>query len=98
MKRRRKASAKKIVFSFDSPTAGEVFVAGTFNNWEPRTDPLRKNAKGWSAVKYLEPGTYEYRFIADGIWRVWMTRPVGRVVRINTAVKTVCGENCVLDV
>jgi len=91
MKRSRKALTKKIIFSFDSPIAGEVFVAGTFNNWEPRTDPLRKNAKGWSTVKYLEPGIYEYRFIVDGIW---VDDPVCR----NRCPNQYGGENCVLEV
>jgi 1,4-alpha-glucan branching enzyme len=90
-KKIRKALTRKIIFTFHSPTADEVFVAGTFNNWEPRRDPLRKNAKGWSTVKYLEPGTYEYRFIVDG---VWMDDPICQKHYPNQY----GSENCVLEV
>ena len=91
MKKTNRALARKVIFSFHAPDAGEVFIAGTFNDWKPRTDPLKKKAKGWSAVKYLDPGTYEYRFIVDGIWA---DDPTCKSRRSNQY----GSENCVLDV
>jgi 1,4-alpha-glucan branching enzyme len=91
MKKTKSASTRKVIFSFHPLHAGEVFVAGTFNNWEPRKDKLKKNAKGWKAVKFLEPGTYEYRFIVDGIW---VDDPGCTSRRPNQY----GGENCILEV
>jgi len=91
MKKTSKVSIRKIIFSFHSPFAEEVFVAGTFNNWEPRRDPLKKNMKGWKMSKYLEPGTYEYRFIVDGIW---VDDPACMSRRPNQY----GSENCILEV
>ncbi len=68
MKNTRSPSARKVIFSLQWPYAREVFVAGTFNNWDARKDQLVEGAKGWKVIKYLEPGTYEYRFVVDGIW------------------------------
>ena len=60
----------KVEFEYFNPTAGEVFVAGSFNNWEPRATPLIQQRGGkWSADLLLKPGRYEYRFVVDGQWQ-----------------------------
>ncbi len=93
MKRTKAASdGKKVIFSFNNwPFAEEVFVAGTFNDWEFRRDPMKKTKKGWELAKYLHPGIYEYRFIVDGIW---MDDPAAKIRCRNQY----GGENCVLEV
>lgn len=46
-----------------------VFVAGTFNDWEPQRLALRADNKGgWETELVLPPGDYEYRFFVDGEW------------------------------
>ena len=56
-------------FELDLPGASEVFVAGQFNEWAPAQDRLTKDADGiWRVTLKLKPGTYEYRFVADGQW------------------------------
>ena len=82
---------KKVIFSLQWPDAREVFVAGTFNNWDTRKDQLKEIAKGWKLIKYLAPGTYEYRFVVDGIW---MDDPTARTRCPNQY----GGQNCVLEV
>jgi 1,4-alpha-glucan branching enzyme len=72
-KRSRAASAKsselKIKFAFDKPDAGEVYLAGAFNDWDTRSIPLERNEDGtWSTVLELSPGRYEYNFVVDGNW------------------------------
>ena len=52
---------------------------------------MKKNAKGWKTVKYLDPGIYEYRFIVDG---VWADDPACKSRRSNQY----GSENCVLEV
>jgi 1,4-alpha-glucan branching enzyme len=61
---------RTVAFEYFSPVAGQVFVAGTFNDWRPRATPLTKQAGGkWSTELKLKPGTYEYRLIVDGQWQ-----------------------------
>ena len=61
-----------------------VFIAGTFNNWEPGRDMLRRNESGeWGIQLELEPGRHEYLFVADGCWLPdpdadeWVENPYG---------------------
>ncbi len=50
--------------------AKEVFLAGSFNDWNPKALPMRRRTKGeWRATLRLEPGRYEYKFVVDGEWR-----------------------------
>ena len=50
-------------------TARHVFVAGTFNEWNPARAPLQRKADGaWEIALSLAPGEYEYRFVADDQW------------------------------
>jgi len=53
-----------------APDAGQVRVAGDFNDWQPdEAAHLDPDGNGiWSAVLPLEPGRYQYRFIVDGQW------------------------------
>ncbi|MCC6357399.1 MAG: glycogen-binding domain-containing protein [Phycisphaerales bacterium] len=52
-----------------APGARELFVAGTFNNWNPRATPMRKGLNGqWEVQLNLPRARHEYKFIADGDW------------------------------
>ncbi len=84
-------STRKVVFSLQWPYAREVFVAGTFNNWDPRKDQLKRKEEEGKITKYLVPGTYEYRFVVDGIW---VDDPAAQHRRPN---HYGC-ENCILEV
>jgi 1,4-alpha-glucan branching enzyme len=56
-------------FEFNHPTAHDVFIAGTFNHWNPEAKTLHPDHQGhWWKETVLAPGTYEYRFIVDGQW------------------------------
>jgi len=64
-----KDAPKKVQFEFSAPGAREVFVAGEFNNWDARANPLKKDKNGlWKITLPLTPGKYEYRFLTDGKW------------------------------
>jgi 1,4-alpha-glucan branching enzyme len=55
---------------FTAPGARSVSVAGTFNGWDPKSNPLSKESGGvWRTALLLAPGRYEYRFIVDGQWQ-----------------------------
>lgn len=61
---------QRVRFGYFNPDAREVFVVGSFNDWDPRATPLRRDALGdWSVDVELPPGEYRYRLMVDGEWR-----------------------------
>jgi 1,4-alpha-glucan branching enzyme len=61
--------ARETVFRVHAPGARSVYLAGTFNDWEPATHSMEEEAVGdWVLALPLEPGRYEYKFIVDGVW------------------------------
>ena len=62
---------KGVVFTFKDPVAGDVKLAGDFNDWEPdKGVTTRKAPDGtWEKVVRLGPGVYQYRYFVDGEWR-----------------------------
>ncbi|HEV2394030.1 MAG TPA: glycogen-binding domain-containing protein [Verrucomicrobiae bacterium] len=60
---------KPVEFTLDMPRATSASVAGTFNSWDSKRTPLRKDSDGgWKTTVWLPPGRYEYRFVVDGEW------------------------------
>jgi len=60
---------RKVEFSFESPQAKSVKLAGDFTNWEMCPIDMLCSSNGtWSTVVPLSPGTYSYRFIVNGEW------------------------------
>lgn len=50
--------------------------AGTFNDWTPDRPLLDKEGNGvYSCRMMLEPGTYEYKFVVDGEWKLDSNNP-----------------------
>ena len=65
------AKRKRVTFSITTNPNCKIFVAGDFNNWDATDKPLKaKTAKGrvYSTTIMLPVGTYEYKFVIDGIW------------------------------
>lgn len=57
-----------------APTAGQVQVAGTFNDWTPQAAPLRQGTDGtWHTTLQLPRGRHEYMFVIDG--DQWVSDP-----------------------
>ena len=52
----------------NKPELRSVFLAGDFNNWNPRSLPMRREGDDWIFALYLAPGKHRYKFIADGKW------------------------------
>jgi pullulanase len=61
---------KKVTFSFKpEQEVHDVKLAGNFTNWEQGAIMMTKGRFGaWKAQTELEPGEYEYKFMADGQW------------------------------
>ena len=79
MKAKQKSTEKRkrIIFSFSSENAQEVLLVGDFNQWDPKSHPMKKNDHGeWQKILMLKPGTYEYKFKVDGEWRTDEKNPL----------------------
>lgn len=65
------ARRRRITFRYPSGQAGDVRVAGTFNDWDPDAHPLRdRDGSGEHTVTLLAwPGRHAYKFIVNGVWQ-----------------------------
>jgi 1,4-alpha-glucan branching enzyme len=57
-------SKERVTFKLYTPEAGKVSVAGSFNNWDIFSHPMKRNNNGkedggWQRAIYLEPGTLD---------------------------------------
>jgi 1,4-alpha-glucan branching enzyme len=53
----------------EAPDAGQVFVAGTFNCWDPTTHPMKRSRNGiWKITIELDRDDHEYKYVVDGVW------------------------------
>lgn len=68
---------KRVVLSLHAEHGADVFVAGTFNNWNPDQKQLSfSKEKGiYSCTLMLEPGTYEYKFRVNNAWTIDQNNP-----------------------
>lgn len=58
-------------FQFCRPSAQQVFLVGDFNRWQLGQLAMRREEDGrWRASLRLPPGTYHFRYVADGLWYV----------------------------
>jgi 1,4-alpha-glucan branching enzyme len=70
----KKKAVKSVVaqlkeFKLYAPQAKKVSVAGSFNSWDVRKSPAKKDTKGaWLVKLKLKPGRHEYKFVVDGNW------------------------------
>jgi 1,4-alpha-glucan branching enzyme len=65
-----KAAAKEhMEFTFHAPESKKIYIAGTFNDWNTKSMPMKKDKDGtWRIMIKLSPGRYEYKYIVDGTW------------------------------
>ncbi|RKX51470.1 MAG: hypothetical protein DRP50_08815, partial [Thermotoga sp.] len=55
-----------VSFYYDNSSAKSVYLAGTFNDWDPKAIPMKNENGEWFVQLKLKPGVYEYRFVVDG--------------------------------
>ena len=65
-----KSGEKSVTFTVRAESGKAVYLAGTFNNWDPASKKmLEKKGDGvYSVAIKLVPGTYQYKFVIDGTW------------------------------
>jgi 1,4-alpha-glucan branching enzyme len=53
---------RRIDFELKMPKARQVILMADFNQWNPKTHPMRKEENGvWRKTVMIYPGRYEYR-------------------------------------
>ena len=76
---------KAVVFSIEADAGYDVYVAGSFNDWNPAQHKLvdDKGEGIYSIELRLAPGDYEYKFVVNGTWCVdpnckeWVANSLG---------------------
>lgn len=85
-----KKNERLVKFSVPADAGSEVFVAGSFNNWDPTANKLRKYKENYITSIVLPVGRYEYKFIINGIWHVdpncdeWQPNDMGSINSVIT--------------
>lgn len=87
-----KPTAKRVTFQVTANPGGEVYLAGTMNQWNP-TQHKMKDTRGngkYAITLMLAKGEYEYKFVINGNWVVdpecqnWVRNAYGT---LNSVVK-----------
>ena len=61
---------RRVYFELRDLPGREVFIVGSFNDWQPGRKMEDKNSDGtYRCCLLLPPGEYQYKFIIDGMWR-----------------------------
>jgi 1,4-alpha-glucan branching enzyme len=76
------AKKNNVQFRVSAPSGSLVYVAGTFNDWQPLGTPLKEGARGFATTLSLPPGRYEYKYVVNG---EWLTDPDNADVVSNDA-------------
>lgn len=65
----RKERPIVVRLEFHDDQAKTVCIAGTFNDWHPKTTAMLAAGPGrWIKELALSPGSYEYQYVVDGRW------------------------------
>uniref|UniRef100_A0A1I8HWE1 5'-AMP-activated protein kinase subunit beta-1 n=1 Tax=Macrostomum lignano TaxID=282301 RepID=A0A1I8HWE1_9PLAT len=65
------------VFKWEGGTAKEVYLSGSFNNWQTKI-PLVKSQDHFYTIVDLPEGEHQYQFIVDGKWQVNAKEPTAQ--------------------
>ena len=62
--------AERKVITVQADPGSVVYLAGSFNNWDPTALRMADKAGNgvFSATVTLAPGIYEYKFVINGVW------------------------------
>ena len=83
---------KRVEFRVEAEPGSEVYVAGSFNGWEPGRKPLvDKNGSGVFLRRlYLPAGRHTYKFVINDQWTVdptcdeWEVNEFGTLNSVRT--------------
>lgn len=61
---------QRVTFSVRADVGREVYLAGSFNNWDPTAKAMadKKSDGVYTATLNLPAGAHQYKFVIDGTW------------------------------
>ena len=81
---KRTSCRRAVDFVFEDAPGKEVFLAGSFNNWQMTTPMSDKKIPGvYTRRLLLEPGEYQYKFVVNG----WAQRLLVSPLRLSSMAK-----------
>ena len=71
-KKSRSKGLKRVHFRLKTEKGKDVYLSGSFNDWNSGAKKMRDDKRNgnYSAIVYLAPGKYEYKFLIDNEWHV----------------------------
>ena len=71
-KRTSAKGKRRVAFEAQAPQGAIVFLAGSFNNWDPTAKQMvdKAGTGSFTATCMMTPGRYEYKLVVDGEWTV----------------------------
>ena len=66
--RKTKENGTAVAFTLHADAGKEVFLAGSFNEWNPAAKKMTFKDGIYRTTVRLVPGEYQYKFVVDGIW------------------------------
>jgi hypothetical protein len=67
-----------VQFRIEAAGAGNVTLAGSFSEWEPRHEMVETQPGVWTLIIPLEPGVHDYAFLVDG--ERWVADPAAPMI------------------
>lgn len=66
------AGRKRAAFQVKANPGSEVYLSGSFNNWDAREKKMKDSSgKGeYAAMLYLPKGQHQYKYVINGEWHV----------------------------
>ena len=61
-------ASKRMKFEIQAEAGSEVYVAGTFNSWNPAQYRLKERSGVYSGTLLLPKGKHEYKFVLGNQW------------------------------
>jgi len=88
------APAKRVTFQVSATPKNAVFLAGSFNKWDPKRHQMKdiRDTGKYAITLMLAKGEYEYKFVINGNWIIdpecqnWVRNSLGTlnsVAKVN---------------
>ena len=69
--REKRVPAREAHFKVRAQPNSVVYIAGTFNGWDPVANPMEPDGNGFYIARLVLPaGRHEYKFLVDGAWHL----------------------------
>ncbi|OVE74022.1 hypothetical protein BVX94_01710 [bacterium B17] len=81
---------KRVKFELNADEDNTVYVAGSFNDWNPKKNKLKFKDGIFATSVLLPRGRYEYKFVVNDTWCVdpdceeWAPNEMGSLNSIKT--------------